>query len=92
MKAEPACHKKYNSLLKSAILLDAVVTQTIGTMGCTKVAERVAWQWKIKPGDFVIPGAIGRHPCLDDSVVIPCESMWVTNFIGRDVDGVETGL
>ena len=36
--------------------------------------------------------AIGRHPYLDDSVVIPCESMWVTNFIGRDVDGVETGL
>ena len=40
----------------------------------------------------VIAATIGRHPCLDDSVVIPCESMWVTNFIGRDVDGVETGL
>jgi len=24
-------------------------------MGCTKVGERVRWQWKIKRGDFVIP-------------------------------------
>ena len=30
-------------------------TENLITMGCTKVAEHVRWQWKINPGDFVIP-------------------------------------
>ena len=55
-------------------------------------ASRAVLKWKVSRAYRVTCNAIGRHPCLDDSVVIPCESMWVTNFIGRDVDGVETGL
>ena len=64
----------------------------VGRTDATESAVGSIFEINVARADPLMRNAIGRHPCLDDSVVIPCESMWVTNFIGRDVDGVETGL